>query len=48
MYGIMVLRMKKADIKPETLQTQVEMSKFLVLLAKNYQAYKDGELDLEP
>jgi len=47
MYGIMMLRMKKAEIKPETTQTLTEVSKFLVLLAKNYQLYKDGELDLE-
>ncbi len=47
MYGIMLLRMKKADIKPETLQTQTEISKYMVLLAKNYHAYKNGELDLE-
>lgn len=47
MYGIMLLRMKKAEIKPETLQTLTEISKFLVLLAKNFQAYKNGELDLE-
>jgi hypothetical protein len=47
MYGIMLLRMKKAEIKPETLQTLTEISKFMVLLAKNYQAYKNGELDLE-
>jgi hypothetical protein len=48
MYGIMTLRLKKADIKPETIETQTEMSKFLVLLAKNYKAYSEGELDLEP
>lgn len=47
LYGIMVLRMKKAEIKPETLQTQTEVSKYLVLLARNYQLYKNGELDLE-
>jgi hypothetical protein len=47
MYGIMVLRMKKAEISPETLQTQTEISKFLVLLARNFQLYKNGELDLE-
>jgi hypothetical protein len=46
-YGIMLLRMKKAEISPETLQAQTEISKFMVLLAKNYQLYKDGELDLE-
>ena len=46
-YGIMMLRMKKTDISPETLQAQTEISKFMVLLAKNYQLYKTGELDLE-
>ncbi|MBP1678073.1 MAG: hypothetical protein H6Q20_2632 [Bacteroidetes bacterium] len=47
LYGIMTLRMKKAAISPETQLTQTEISKFMVLLAKNYQAYKNGELDLE-
>jgi hypothetical protein len=47
MYGIMLLRMKKAEIKPETNQTLTEISQFMVQLAKNYQAYKNGELDLE-
>lgn len=46
-YGIMMLRMKKTEISPETLQAQVEISKFMVLLARNYQLYKSGELDLE-
>lgn len=46
-YGIMLLRMKKAEISPETLQAQTEISKFMVLLAKNYQLYKSGELDLD-
>jgi len=46
-YGIMLLRMKKAEITPETLQAQTEISKFMVLLAKNFQLYKEGELDLE-
>ncbi len=46
-YGIMLLRMKKTEITPETLQAQTEISKFMVLLAKNYQRYKSGELDLE-
>ena len=46
-YGIMLLRMKKAEITPETLQVQTEISKFMVLLAKNYQLYKSGELDLD-
>jgi hypothetical protein len=47
LYGIMLLRMRKADISPETLRTQTEISKFMVLLAKNFHAYKSGELDLE-
>jgi len=46
-YGIMLLRMKKAEITPETLQAQTEISKFMVLLAKNYKLYKSGELDLD-
>ena len=46
-YGIMLLRMKKTAITPETLQAQTEISKFMVLLAKNYQLYKSGDLDLE-
>ncbi|MFA5046573.1 MAG: DUF4924 family protein [Paludibacter sp.] len=46
-YGIMLLRMKKAEITPETLQAQTEISKFMVLLARNYQLYQAGELDFE-
>ena len=46
-YGIMMLRMKKAEITPETLQAQTEISKFMVLLARNYQLYKSGELDFD-
>lgn len=44
-YGIMMLRMNKAEITSETLQVQTEISKFMILLAKNYQLYKSGELD---
>ena len=46
-YGIMLLRMKKAEITLETLQAQTEISKFMVLLARNYQLYKAGELDFD-
>lgn len=46
-YGIMMLRMKKAEISNETLQVQQEISKFMVLLTRNYQLYKAGELDIE-
>ena len=44
-YGIMLLRMKKVDISSETLQVQTEISKFMVLLSKNYKLFKTGELD---
>ncbi|MDD3078114.1 MAG: DUF4924 family protein [Paludibacter sp.] len=47
MYGIMVLHIKKTEITPETKQTQEEIGKFMVLLAKNYKVYKEGGLDLE-
>jgi hypothetical protein len=47
MYGIMVLRMKKVEISAQTLQTQAEITKFLVLLNKNYLLYSSGELKLE-
>ena len=46
-YGIMLLRMKKTEITPETLCAQTEISKFMVLLAKNYNLFQEGELDLE-
>ena len=39
--------MKKAEITPETLQAQTEISKFMVLLSKNYNLNKSGELDLD-
>lgn len=46
-YGIMMLRMKKTEITPETLQAQTEISKYMVLLTKNYQLFQEGELDFE-
>jgi Domain of unknown function (DUF4924) len=46
-YGIMVLKMKKAEISPETLDAQNEISKFMILLARNYKQYKEGELEIE-
>jgi hypothetical protein len=46
-YGIMILRMKKTEITTETLQAQTEITKFMVLLARNYQLYKSGDLDFE-
>ncbi len=46
-YGYLLLRMKKTEISAQTQQTQTEISKFLVLLARNYQLHRNGELDLE-
>lgn len=46
-YGIMLLRMKKAEISSETLLAQAEIAKFLILLAKNYTKYQNGELKFD-
>lgn len=46
-YGILLLRLQKKEISPETLKTQGEISKFMILLAKNYHLYQEGRLDLE-
>ena len=43
----MMLKMNKAAISKETLQAQEEISKFMVLLAQNYNQYRDGQLELE-
>jgi len=45
MYGIILLKLQKREITPETTQVQAEFSKFLILLSKNYQLYKSGELE---
>lgn len=47
MYGFMLLKMKGAEIKPETIQLQTEIGKYMALMAKYYHRYKNGELDLE-
>ncbi len=46
-YGILLLKLQKKEIGAETLKTQEEIAKFMVLLAKNYHLYSNGELDLE-
>ena len=46
-YVILMLRVQKKEIMPETEKTREEISKFMVLLAKNYHAWKNGELDLQ-
>ncbi len=46
-YAIMLLRIKKAEITSETLQAQSEISKFMILLNKFYQQYKNGDLTFD-
>ena len=46
-YGILLLKLQKKEISKDTLSTQEEIAKFMVLLAKNYHAYVNGTLDLE-
>ena len=43
LYGIMALRMKGEKITPETERAQQEISKFLVLMAKNYNEFKKDD-----
>lgn len=47
LYGIMTLRMQKAEITPETLQVKDEIGKFMGLLNEYYQQYVSGELQLQ-
>ena len=47
LYGIMVLRLNKKEISPDTLSAQAEISDFLALLNKYYQQYVSGELNFE-
>ncbi len=46
-YGILMLKLQKKEISEETLKSQEEISKYLVLLTKYYHAYAEGKLDLE-
>jgi hypothetical protein len=46
-YGFLMLKMKHSEISAETFQTQQEISKLMVLLAKNYHDHQNGLLDLE-
>jgi hypothetical protein len=46
-YGIMLLKMKNTEISTSTIEAQTEISKFMVLLARNYKLYKEGELEFE-
>ena len=47
LYGIMMLRMNKKEISPDTQSAQAEISSFLELLNKYYQQYVSGELNFE-
>lgn len=47
LYGIMVLRLNKKEISPDTRSAQAEISEFLALLNKYYQQYISGELNFE-
>lgn len=47
LYGIMVLRLNKKEISPDTQNAQAEISEFLALLNKYYQQYISGELNFE-
>ncbi len=47
LYGILLLRIQRKEITQQTAQAQEEISKFMILLAKNYQLYKSGELSFE-
>ena len=46
-YGIMLLKMQKHEISHETLDAQTEISKYMILLARNYNLYQNGELEFE-
>lgn len=46
-YGFLILKLQKKVISDETVKTQEEISKYMVLLTKNYHAYAEGKLDLE-
>ncbi len=47
LYGILLLRMKKAAISDETIQVLEQISKFMVLLAKKYNSYKAGQYEFD-
>lgn len=45
-YGVLMLRLQKTALTSETQKAGEEISKFMVLLSKNYHAWKNGTLDL--
>jgi hypothetical protein len=46
-YGIMMLKMKKHEISQETLDAQLEISKFMILLSLHYKRFQEGNLEFE-
>ena len=47
LYGVLLLRLQKKEIKPDTLKAIQQISSFLSLLAEKYKQDKAGELKLE-
>ncbi len=47
LYGVMLLKMKKAEISVDTESTLTEVSAFLARLNHHYQRYQKGELRFE-
>lgn len=47
LYGIMTLRLQKAEITQTTQEAQEKISRFMSLLAKDYRLYQEGKLKFE-
>ena len=47
LYGVLLLRLQKKEISPDTLKAIQQISSFLALLAEKYKQDKAGELKLE-
>ncbi len=47
LYGVLLLRLQKREISPDTLKAVQQISTFLAFLAEKYKAEKAGELELE-
>jgi len=46
-YGILLLKLKKEKITPQTLEIHTEVSSFMKMLAVNFKKFKNGELSFE-
>lgn len=46
LYGILLLRLQKKDITPETEKAMHQISQFVALLAEKYKEDKEGKLEL--